>query len=382
MACTNAIRKDVHRRHAMRGRARHGILVFLVGCALGLIAVESFLRLRQYRRYGTSAPTFYRFADDPASGLRIPEPGSEVGPIRVNAKGFRGPELEDPKPPGRLRIAFLGGSTTFCAEASRLETTWPYLVVAGLRRDHPEADFDYVNAAVGGFSTRESLVNLERRVAPLDPDVLFVYHATDDLTQDSRIAAREQRLWEPENQEPGFIGRHWITWFLIEKNLRSLRSRRRRGPKLEIDPTELAAPFRRRLDTLLDACESVAQVTVVGTFCHRVRREQSPAERETACASSLYYMPFLTPDDLLDAFEEYDRVIREVTAHHDVTLVELEDAIPPDSRHFNDSVHLKDPGLALLAERMLRGLEGTPAFQELLRAAAAPSPPSPASNGR
>src|SRR5574341_678322 len=86
-------------------------LLLLAGLLLGLLLVEGLVRLRQWRRYGTTVTSYYRFATDPATGLRIPEPGHRVGPIAIDSLGFRGPEIERPKPAGRIRVAFLGAST-------------------------------------------------------------------------------------------------------------------------------------------------------------------------------------------------------------------------------------------------------------------------------
>ena len=57
------------------------------------------------------------------------------------------------KPPGTYRIAFLGGSTTYCAEVSGDDKTWPYLVVEALKAGYPDRRFDYVNVGVPGYTT-------------------------------------------------------------------------------------------------------------------------------------------------------------------------------------------------------------------------------------
>jgi hypothetical protein len=65
-----------------------------------------------------------------------------------------------PKPAGTVRIAFLGGSTTFCAEGSSNQATWPHLVWQALQTAHPNVRFDYLNASAPGYATAALLRNL------------------------------------------------------------------------------------------------------------------------------------------------------------------------------------------------------------------------------
>jgi hypothetical protein len=338
----------------------------LLGLVAGLLLLEGLVRLRQYRRYGTTLTTYYELERDEASGLLIPKPGSVAGPIRVNSLGFRGGELERPKPPGRIRLAFLGGSTTFCAEASALETTWPHLVVEKLRAALPHGDFDYVNGGGAGFSTEESLLNLRHRVAPLEPDVIVIYHATNDLVLESRRRARTLGLYDPEETAPSALGKHWLSWYLIEKNLRHLTRRGASEPgHMPFEP-ELLIPFRARLTELVRAARGEADVVLLVTFAVRPRAEQSAGEQVEAAASSLGYMPYFDVPDLLAGYAEANRIVRAVAAETGAVLVAAEETIPGDAAHFADTVHFRDPGLLWQAGRVAEGLLAAPAFQALL----------------
>jgi len=351
------------------GVSRKRVAALLAGLLVALLVLEGVVRLRQWKRYGTTVTTYYRFAEDPATGLRIPEPGYTVGPITVNSLGFRGPEIERPKPPHRVRIAFLGGSTTFCAEASSLAATWPERVLAGLRAEAPDLEFDYVNGSAGGFTTHESLINLERRVGPLEPDVIVYYEATNDLTRDSRRAAIEQGLYEAEESDHSRIGDWWLTFYLVEKNVRGyLRTRHGHGGRLVFDPDALAQGFHERLAALVRAAQSRCPVVVLVTFSTKLRAGQDPETLGRNAASARFYMPFLDPAGLLEGYAAFNRVIRAVARETGAILVEGEDSIPGDDEHFADSVHLRDPGLALQAERVLAGLTSAPAYRDLLSA--------------
>ena len=335
---------------------------------IGAAGLEATVRVRQYVKYGTAAASFYSLVLDPATGLEIPEPGFAAGPIRVDERGFRGGGVSVPKPEGTLRVVFVGGSTTFCAEASSEEATWPALVVRGLVEHYPDASIDGVNAGVAGYSTVQSQINLEERVTPLEPDVLVVYHATNDLTVDTRDLAREQGLLaDASPDEESWLERNSLAWNLVVKNLR-YRARReaREGPRLDFDPEQLAGAFRERLTRLVTTAQERAPLVAIATFSHRARRGQSPEEQRDACSSSLFYMPYMSVPGILDGFDAYNRVIRQVAAETGALLIEGEDTIPGDAEHFADSVHLLDPGLRLMADRVLAALIGSPELERLL----------------
>jgi len=326
----------------------------------GLVLLEVLVRVRQYRRYGTTLTTYYELALDPVSGLRIPRPGSDAGPIHVNSLGFRGEEIERPKPPGRRRIAFLGGSTTFCAEASSLATTWPVQVLAGLRQALPGADLDLVNGGAAAFSTEESLRNLAQRVGPLEPDLVVIYHATNDLVIESRRRALSLGLYALEEQAPAWLDRYWLSGYLLRKNLRHWLRRDASEPgHMPFEPG-LLEPFRVRLTELVRAAQTRGAQVALVTFATRLRPEQTPAEQRAAAASALGYMPFFDVPDLLAGYAEANRLIRAVAAETGALLIEGEETIPGDAEHFADTVHLRDPGLALQARRVLAGLLASP----------------------
>ena len=318
---------------------------------LMLLVAEGVVRGRNYLQHGTFG-RIYTFAIHEPSGLKIPVPGSTTERIAIDSRGFRSPELDDPKPDGRLRLAFVGGSTTFCAETSGNDATWPALVVAAARAAHPDADVDWLNAAVGGFAADTSIDNFRHRVAPLVPDVVVVYHATNDLSKDTRALARATGVYEGDPDGDSWLAGWSLAWFLLEKNL----AHRERAvvdpdtPKLALDPATIAPGFADRLRTLVADAQAAGALVVLPTFSARLRSGQSAAELEAAAVSSLYYMPYLTPESILAGFEAYNAEIRRVAAETGALLVEAADAIPADAEHFVDSVHFTDAGAARMAE--------------------------------
>jgi lysophospholipase L1-like esterase len=335
--------------------------------ALLALALEGAARARQYLRYGTFGQ-IHELAPDADTGLLRPVAGQRTGAISINSLGFRGPELTPPSDEV-LRIAFLGGSTTFCAEVSSDAATWPSLVVEQLSARFAPQRFDYVNAGVAGYTSVESRIEFERRVAPLEPDVAVIYHATNDLTRHSRALAVEQGVYRGHADQESWLGRRSLAWYLLEKNLlleRRMAAARAEEARLEVDAARLSAPFRADLEALVASARAVAPRVALVTFSHRARRGQSEEEQHAACVTSFYYMPYMTPLGLIESFEAYNQVIREVAAETGSLLIEAAELVPGDALHFRDSVHLSDAGCAALASIVADGLAADPGFLSLL----------------
>ncbi len=136
--------------------------------------------------------------------------------------------------------------------------------------------------------------------------------------------------------------------------------------RLEFDPRQLSVAFAERLTTLVERAREIAPVVALATFSHRIRHEQSEAEKIAASNTSLYYMPYMTTEGLLAGFDEYNRVIREIAHQQGVVLIEGELEIPGDvGEHFVDSVHFSDKGSYAMARRVVRALAGSERFEKL-----------------
>ena len=282
-------------------------LIVLGSFAAFSLLAEAGVRVRQWLKHGQGFPGIEKlYQVNSETDLRIPVPNFRTSRISINSLGFRGPEIALPKPKGTIRIAFLGASTTFSTSASSNEATWPHLVVQQLRQGWPGKKFDYVNAGVPGYTVRTSLKNLQLRVAPLELDIIIIYHATNDLSFNSSKAAIRQGLEaERGDQSLSWLAEYSVLWYLVEKNLMVLKRRwvsDSGGPKLEVDLQALTEPFKGDLTALVRAAQDVSGTTVLVTFATRLRPEQGQKERREAAITALYYMPYMTPDSLIASY--------------------------------------------------------------------------------
>jgi lysophospholipase L1-like esterase len=238
--------------------------------------------------------------------------------------------------------------------------TWPHLVWRALHERWPTLDLDYLNAGVPGLTTRTLLTALEKRVARFKPDIIVIYEATNDLSSNSYLLARDQGVVAGRQEDdPGWLTRHSLLALLVRKNLEIMRQQSlasSSSSKVKLDTARLDAEFRRDYTNLVEASANIAKVVVTVTFAPRLRAEQSPEEQKEAAVTSLYYMPYMTIDDLVTAFAHYNRVINDVARTHQTLLVGGEDTIPADAEHYADSVHFTDAGSVAMAGRVAEAL--------------------------
>ena len=341
-------------------RAKWSLLIALtVGSVVVLLlAAEGAIRIRQTLRYGSAATVDEYYTVDPKLDLRVPIANMSKGHVSVNSLGFRGPEIAMPKPPGLVRVAYLGASTTWCAEVSGNDYVWPHIATASIASAYPDTRFDYVNGGVPGYTVSSSLKNLERRIAPLDPDVIVIYEGINDLSGELREAAvRQGIVADAKPPETSWIARYSVLWNLVDKNLRvmaSQREARKNQGRVAIDTSKIGEQYRRELTHLVRVAQARSKLTAVVTLETRVRSDQTPEQQEVALQSAIFFMPFITANDLIAGYARYNQIVREVAANTGALLIDGEDSIPGDAAHFADSVHFTDAGSKAMADRVSR----------------------------
>lgn len=177
--------------------------VFL-GCFV--ITLEAAARIDQWVNYG--APVLGIYTYDSALfttdefGIRGKAHGA-YEKWKLNAFGFRGPEVQLIKEPHRLRVMCVGASETF-GLYENAGKEWPRQLEDYLRRAGRDAEV--INAALAGMSLPQRIRHLENRLVPFAPDVAVVmleYGSYAGVTPE-RMPSRGGKIIGPSN-ETGFI---------------------------------------------------------------------------------------------------------------------------------------------------------------------------------
>jgi lysophospholipase L1-like esterase len=348
---------------AVRIPTRRKIVYAAVLMVALLLTCEAALRVRQWMKYG-GASTGVRdqmLTYDEAAGIFVPTPGYEAKGgkihIKINSLGFRGEEFSRVKPPGTIRIAVLGASTTFNAEVSSNDMTWPHLLQEKLRQANPGTKIEVVNAAVGGYTSTENLKSLQNRVLPLDPDLVIYYEANNEIVRDTQQLAIKQGLITGD-RDPAFVrtlSRFSLLFDLAYKNLAILsRSHASAAGKIDKVPPDLPAHFVSALDEMRATLAAKNIPFVLSTFIVKYRRNQDRPTQIANADVAFYYMPWMSIDGMLDAMDVYNQAILDYAKRENLPVVDDREAIPPDAEHFTDCMHFGDKGADAMAERFAR----------------------------
>ena len=199
---------------------------------------------------------------------------------------------------------------------------------------------------------------------------MIVLETGNDLSMDARALAIEHGAYIPtQEQRPSWLARYSLLAFLIEKNLmiRHLQQEAEAPTgKFTPDSRQLAGRLRGELAPLIEASQKTAPLVAILTNAPRLRAGQNAEQRRAAAQTSLYYMPYMSIDGLLEGSEISNQVIRAVAREQGALLIGDENAIPGDSADYADSSHLTDAGSRAMARRVTAALEGSAEFVKLV----------------
>jgi lysophospholipase L1-like esterase len=290
-----------------------------------------------------------QYAPHPFLGYELTRGGE------VNSLGMRGPEVTKEKPPGVFRIVCVGGSTTFGAGVpsertypARLQIALNELAPAGLR-------YEVLNCGVPGYTSVESLIQLELRLLELSPDVVLSYDAINDayLVQGRDFQSdftHARTSWrDPRAQVSGlesWLIAHVRTWAWASSLLG------RGFANLRIENLVFVEDYK---DVLVPPLKEVNQAGVA-TFLRNVRSLIAVA-RENGIQVGL--MTFATMNQPGEEAGEYQPCIDamnagllELASEEGVPIFDVRAAVGGVKENFWDVVHCNEQG----CERQARSI--------------------------
>lgn len=300
-------------------------------------------------------------------------PGQYDDGKTVDSYGFIStPEIETAKPAGVVRIAFLGGSSTAGTGRNlKDEDTWPWQVVEKLRAEGRKVDF--INGALGGYTSFESYGRLWSRIRNFSPDIVVVYHGWNELyyfADVDHIASWRTlpdgswsfetehvvQVYKPWRIDPFIKWSQWLTRLRLRFSTRVM-GEAGQGVK-ESGPKELAHDFdprgleiwRTNLELLASTCRIIGARLLVAKQA-TLFVPGLPPEQQKRCQFELHGMDL---DAHVQAFEGIYRVIDEETPAADVVDVTALSGVP---ENFYDHVHPTPLGASRIADVMYDRLE-------------------------
>ena len=318
---------------------RLGLIV--LGIVIVLLLVEFGLR-GYFRFFGSlSEKIMYVYSVDEIiaanpsfTGLPFVGFGPSDEGFGHNRLGYRNKEIAIEKPEGVFRIATTGGSTTYGAGVQN-EETWPAQLERILHEDYDYTHVEVINTASTAYTTWNSLANFAFRVVDLQPDLLIVYHATNDAkarltnpecyTGQSPIRGLYKGQWRTTGPDFGpstiyrflGVGRGWVP------NANELNS--------WIMPVEESVNGCERLSGVTDA--ELLQTNPPVYFERNLRNLAHLAhanQTEIFFSTWAYYAPLVEPDYWETAFDENNAITRHLAEEFDAPFYDLQANLPQD----------------------------------------------------
>lgn len=373
-------------------------LLLAVSVSVMLLSLELAARLylrwfaseTTWRRYATMEQLEDRFGRDrrifsPHPYLRFYlTPGFVHEANRHNSLGYRGEEIQEKKP-REFRIVCIGGSTTYTGGVSDYRRSYPYMLEQHLESMGFDA-VNVINAGTPGWSTWESLINFAFRVVDLDPDLIIVYHAVNDIGPrlvwpseayrgDNTGAQAAIRIFDARHRavehstlvrmflirfgvlrsdsELSFLERPAETLYAAEFDRQSWRGEYPSGFFLEVSADSLLRTnppiyYRRNLENLVALALHRGIEVVLATFA--ILPSQQPAQHSSWHS-----------DEYFRSIDQANEIVRQLADTMGVHLFDFAKTFPQDSGLFQtyeraggthwNAYHLNEEGADLKARQ-------------------------------
>jgi len=304
----------------------------------------------------------------------IPTPGFSKGKNRHNSMGLRGEEVTTPKPKGEFRIICIGGSTTYTADVEDYKLSYPFLLQENLQ-DSGYSNVKVINAGMLSYTTYESLINLQLRLLDLEPDLLVIYHAVNDVharlvwppeAYKADNSGYRQSIYEQNLNHGSSIWTYFNLGRIIQESVMNhdllLAKKKREGHPESGKDYELR--YQRILKTYPDGIFKEASVSDIFKmnkpthFKRNINYMISLAQSEgvevmlstfafcpDTIKQSLYAFPALN-----EAIHEHNTVLKEIALERNVPLFDFEKTFPQSREYYNDDIHVNEKGSRLKAK--------------------------------
>lgn len=286
---------------------------------------------------------------------------------RHNSMGYRGDEIILPKPENEYRIVCIGGSTTYTVMTGYRES-YPYLLqeqLFGLGH----GNVTVINAGVLGWTTWESLINFQFRVLDLEPDMVILYHALNDVctrlvwpsdafqgdNSGYRIPRRTVsdfvkhsaliRIFAvrlglvPPIASLKFLDRHAKTYYADDYWNQRWNDTFPSGVFTQFTPEEILETnslvyYRRNIENLIAIAQRRGIAVILATFVYTSDFEDKVRGM---------------PNTFISAIDEANETLKNIANETGVFLFDFAEIFPRDTRYFSDSTHVNQQGSALKA---------------------------------
>jgi len=317
-----------------------------IGLRVYLFALAPEEKRSKYARPGDLPPERAKYVPHPYLSYAL-NPGyrSQDGQNRHNSLGFRGDEVALAKAPGTYRIVCVGGSTVYDTEIEDYHASFPAQLQVCLREGgHPEVEV--VNGGVGGYTSFETLVDVAMRVLELAPDLLVIYHNSNDVH--ARLVPPEAFRFDNSGyRHEWWVGDAWwdhslvLRYFGVQWGFSPRNTLEQHTKRVHDEERDFAACIEHN-DSRYFARNTEEMIALA--------RQRSAAVMLTSYATCPERGGYAAEPHYRRGFGENDQALKELAARMDVPYFDFAAQMPLDLELWADGVHNTAAGARRKAE--------------------------------
>lgn len=341
----------------------------IIGLSLLFVGVlEICARIEDNLKWDASLLKNYNLAnlwERDASG-RHGRPGGHFEKWRLNAFGFRSPEISLKKPKNVIRIAVMGASETFgLYESPGME--FPALIQKILDEKNP-GRFQVINTSIPGMSLLTLTEYFQNWIRQFIPDIAILYPAPANyLAIEPPLTAEEFNPLESNNQLPRprilrkiktalqqFVPdaiKNRINTYRYSRFIHKTVRGHGEGWVWEKPPPERLKLFSEHLLIFIKAVQEAGTDIILATHANHFNGEIIGDDLAHMLQWRNFH-PRASQKCMLDFDSAANGIILNLEKANRVSVIHLESLIPPTSEYFSDFAHFTDAGAYLVAEAL------------------------------
>ncbi|MFC2172305.1 GDSL-type esterase/lipase family protein [Acidobacteriota bacterium] len=269
------------------------------------------------------------------------------------------------------RILALGGSTTYCGYLNEPDR-YPRVVESVLRQHYPGRDIEVINAGMSWYTTRHTLIHYATACSDLEPDMIIVMHAINDLCRSfsppkfalGRYSPSFSHYYGPSinGANPPSFEKYCYQRYL-QSSLHPFTSAWYSSLRIKVSDLPLSHyrsidMFEKNLKKIIHYAErdgvSVIVVTQPYLYKEDMNREEISALElsNEFCATGKRWLriEYPSPSSLRQAMSAFNERAKKVARAESAILIDAEPLIEKDLDHLWDNVHYTKAGSKKLGE--------------------------------
>jgi lysophospholipase L1-like esterase len=289
----------------------------------------------------------------------------------TNNYGFRGSDIEIPKPAKEYRVFVVGGSTTECLFLDD-STQLTSMLKTYLNDNLPDSlEYKVYNAGKSGDKSYDHLAMISQRIIHLKPDLIIIFSGLNDLTAAIFEKDYTHRQVYDVNPDINFITltKYFLTQFQIPRrlynifqpifdkpsdeeiqmeiafksNYKRLIELRKSHPVSDNTPRIDIESYERNLMSIIGLAQ-IHEIDLI--FMTQAVIWNSQIDKSATDRCWMTYKNGITyrEDKLDEALHLYNDLVRQLSVRFNIPVFDLAEQIPKSLRYFYDDCHFNIHG--------------------------------------